>query len=58
MVRKSTASKWQKHTTKMALQIEGTLKRTHNSLVFRYDKWIVAVSLTHVRPAKQERGRV
>ena len=36
------------HTTRIALQITETLKRTHQSLTFAQGDWVVSVALKHV----------
>jgi hypothetical protein len=42
------------HTTRVDLQITETLKRTHKSVTFAQDDWIVSVALKHIRPSAKQ----
>lgn len=52
-LRHGTRKDWIPHQTRIALNIEETIKRTHNSLTFAHGEWLVSVSLKHVRAGRK-----
>ena len=48
--RRSHASRrWRSHRTQIDLNITETLKRTHTSVTFAHDDWVISVALKYVR---------
>jgi hypothetical protein len=51
--KRGTSRQWRTHTTRIELRITETIKRTHNSVTFAHDDWVISVSLMHVMTYKR-----
>ena len=50
--KRGTRKKWRTHTTKVDVPITETIKRTHKTVLFIQDEWVVCVDTVHIRTSQ------